>query len=46
MSKNSFWDLPILNSRTNKQNVTLPEMSFGYFLGPLRVLTMTCVVST
>lgn len=46
MSKNSFWDLPILNSRTNKQNVTLPEMIFGYFLGPLLVLAMTCVVST
>lgn len=44
--KKSFWDLPILNSRTNKQKVTLPEMIFGYFLGPLLVLAMTSVVAT
>ena len=45
MSK-SFWNLPVLNSRTDKQNVNLWEMAFGYFLGPLCVLSMTCVVST
>ena len=45
-AKKSFWNLPILNSRTSKQQVTLPEMIFGYFLGPLLVLAMTSVVST
>ena len=44
--KKSFWNLPILNSRTNKQKVTLPEMIFGYFLGPLLVPAMTSVVAT
>lgn len=42
----SFWNNPLLNSRTNKQKVTLPEMIFGYFLGPLLVLAMTSVVAT
>ena len=45
-AKKSFWNLPILNSRTSKQQVTLTEMIFGYFLGPLLVLAMTSVVST
>lgn len=44
--KNGFWGLPILNSRTNKAKVNFWEMAFGYFLGPLCVLAMTCVVST
>lgn len=44
--KKSFWSLPILGSRTNKTKVTLPEMIFGYFLGPLLVLAMTSVVAT
>ena len=42
----SFWNNPALNSRTDKQTVRLPEMIFGYFLGPLLVLSMTCVVAT
>ena len=42
----SFWNTPALNSRTDKQTVKLPEMIFGYFLGPLLVLSMTCVVAT
>ena len=42
----SFWSTPLLNSRTDKQTVKLPEMIFGYFLGPLLVLSMTCVVAT
>ena len=45
-TKKSVWNLPLLNSRTDKSKVTLPEMIFGYFLGPLLVLAMTCVVST
>ena len=44
--KKSFWDAPILNSRTDRKRVTLPEMIFGYFLGPLLVLAMTSVVAT
>lgn len=42
----SIWNKPLLNSRTDKQTVKLPEMIFGYFLGPLLVLSMTCVVAT
>ena len=45
-TKKSFWSLPLLNSRTDKAKVTLPEMVFGYFLGPLLVLAMTSVVAT
>ena len=44
--KGGFWNLPLLNSRTDKKSVGWPEMIFGYFLGPLLVLSMTCVVST
>lgn len=44
--KRCFWNLPILNSRTDKQKVGFLEMAFGYFLGPFCVLAMTCVVST
>ena len=44
--KAGFWSLPALNSRTDKSRVTLPEMVFGYFLGPLLVLAMTSVVAT
>lgn len=39
--KASFWDRPFLNSGTDKNRVTLPEMAFGYFLGPLLVQAMT-----
>lgn len=42
----SIWEKSFLNSRTNRVRVTLPEMLFGYFLGPLGVLVMTSVVST
>ena len=42
----NIWNKPVLNSRTDKQTVKLPEMIFGYFLGPLLVLSMTCVVAT
>lgn len=44
--QNSLWALPLLRSRTRQDRVTLPEMIFGYFLGPLCVLVMTSVVST
>ena len=44
--KHSFWDLPILNSRTDKRKVGFAEMAFGYFLGPFCVLAMTSIVST
>ncbi len=45
-AKRGFWSLPFLRSRTNRQTVTLPEMIFGYFLGPLLVQAMTCVTTT
>ena len=35
-----------MNSRTDKKKVTLREMIFGYFLGPLLVLAMTSVVAS
>ena len=41
-----IWSRPALKSRTNKTTVTLPEMIFGYFVGPFCVLTMTSIVST
>lgn len=41
-----IWNLPVLNTRIKSDQVSLPEMVFGYFLGPLLVLSMTCVVST
>lgn len=44
--KLGFWNLPLLRSRTNPEKVGLLEMALGYFLGPLCVLSMTCVVST
>ena len=44
--KSGFWSSPLLRSRTNKDKVTIPEMIFGYFLGPLGVLIMTTVIST
>ena len=40
------WKTAGLNSRTDKQKVTLREMIFGYFLGPLLVLAMTSVVAS
>ena len=40
------WKTAGLNSRTDKKKVTLREMIFGYFLGPLLVLSMTSVVAS
>lgn len=40
------WKTAGLNSRTDKKKVTLLEMIFGYFLGPLLVLSMTSVVAS
>lgn len=44
--KADIWSSPALKSRTKKETVTLPEMIFGYFIGPFCVLTMTSVVAT
>ena len=44
--KKGFWNQRFLRSRTDPKRVTLPEMVFGYFLGPFCVLAMTSVVST
>ena len=41
-----MWKMAGLNSRTDKKKVTLQEMIFGYFLGPLLVLAMTSVVAS
>ena len=41
-----MWKMAGLNSRTDKQKVTLREMILGYFLGPLLVLAMTSVVAS
>lgn len=46
MMKKEIWQKPILNSRTDKDRVTLREMIFGYFLGPFLVLAMTSVVAS
>ena len=40
------WKMAGLNSRIDKKKVTLREMAFGYFLGPLLVLAMTSVVAS
>lgn len=40
------WKTAGLNSRTDKKKVTLREMIFGYFLGPLLVLSMISVVAS
>lgn len=45
-NSNTIWDNPLLFTRIRQDHVTIPEMVFGYFLGPLLVLVMTSVVST
>lgn len=45
-NRTGIWKLPFLQSRIRSENISLPEMIFGYFLGPLGVLVMTTVVST
>lgn len=42
----SIWNLPVLNSRTDKKKVGFLEMAFGYFFGPFCVLAMTSVISS
>lgn len=48
MKKNrkSIWDSPALRTRIKSSDVTIWEMVFGYFMGPLGVLVMTTVIST
>lgn len=41
-----LWQMPVFNSRTKRENVTLKEMLFGYFVGPFCVLAMTSVVAS
>ena len=45
-SKKSIWDSKLLHTRIKSKDVTIWEMAFGYFLGPLGVLIMTTLVST
>ena len=42
----SIWDNKLLHTRIKSKDVTIWEMVFGYFLGPLGVLIMTTLVST
>ncbi len=44
--KTSIWNNKIFRTRVKSKDVTIWEMAFGYFLGPLGVLIMTTLVST
>lgn len=46
MNRQAFWSSRFLNSRTRREKVGLPELIFGYFVGPLLVLAMTSVTAT
>lgn len=46
LQRKSVWNQRLFRSRVDKNRVTLPEMIFGYFLGPFLVLAMTCVISS
>lgn len=45
-SKTTIWNKPVFHTRIKSKDVTIWEMIFGYFLGPLGVLIMTTLVST
>lgn len=45
-SKMSIWDRKMFHTKIKSKDVTIWEMAFGYFLGPLGVLIMTTLVST
>lgn len=38
MSKSNFWNGPLTKSRITSDDVKLPEMLFGYFIGPFGAL--------
>lgn len=44
--KTSTWDRKMFHTKIKSKDVTIWEMAFGYFLGPLGVLIMTTLVST
>lgn len=44
--KTTIWDKSAFHTRIRSKDVTIWEMMFGYFLGPLGVLIMTTLVST
>lgn len=44
--KTSIWDRKMFHTKIKSKDVTIWEMAFGYFLGPLGVLIMTTLVST
>lgn len=46
MKSKSIWNNKLLRTRIKSKDVTIWEMAFGYFLGPLGVLIMTTLVST
>ena len=37
-SQKSFFDKPLLSTKVKSANVKLPEIFFGYFLGPMGAL--------
>ena len=37
-NKNDFWSTPLANSLVKSNEVKLPEMLFGYFIGPFGAL--------
>ena len=41
-----MWDSKLLHTRIRSDDITIWEMAFGYFLGPLGVLIMTTLVGT
>lgn len=45
-NRTSVWNNPIFRTGIKSKDVTIWEMAFGYFLGPLGVLIMTTLVST
>ena len=44
--RTGIWNNPLFHTRIKSEDVTIWEMAFGYFLGPLGVLIMTTLVST
>ncbi len=41
-----IWDSKFFQTKIKEDDVCLKEMALGYFLGPLLVMMLTCVVST
>lgn len=44
--KQSFWEKPLLKSKIKSVNVKLPELLFGYFIGPMGALLASGIFSS